>query len=117
MNIFVIGGLDVLENLSMARCLLRATGKTESRISHVKDRPGHDRRYALTCEKLERELGWKPAISLDEGLRKTMWYRTNTEWLAGVRGGEYLAYYEIHYANRGPSREVIAESGRGSPER
>jgi hypothetical protein len=65
----------------MARRLLRATGKTESLISDVRDRPGHDRRYALACEKIERELGWKPAISLDEGLRKTIeGYRTKTEW-------------------------------------
>jgi dTDP-glucose 4,6-dehydratase len=98
--------------------VLRAIGETESLLSYVKDRPGRDRRYALICEKMERELGWKPSISLDEGLRKTIeWYRTNTEWLAGVRGGEYLAYYQKHYENRGPARQPIAESGRKSPER
>ena len=81
---------DVVENLAMARRLLRARGKPESLLSHVADRPGHDRRYALDCEKIERELGWKPAVSLDDGLRQTIeWYRTNTKWLAGVRGGEY----------------------------
>jgi dTDP-glucose 4,6-dehydratase len=117
-EVYNIGGLDVLENLTMARRLLRAVGKTESLLSHVRDRPGHDRLYALTCEKIERELDWKPSISLDEGLHKTIeWYRTNTEWLAGVRGGKYLTYYQKHYDNRGPARHPIAESGRKSPER
>jgi dTDP-glucose 4,6-dehydratase len=115
-EVYNIGGQDVVENLSMARRLLRATGKSESLISHVEDRPGHDRRYALTCEKMERELGWKPAISLEEGLRQTIeWYRTNTKWMARVRSGEYLAYYQKHYANREPSRHAIEESGRKSP--
>ena len=117
-EVYNIGGLDAIENLTLARRVLRATGKTESLLSHVKDRPGHDRRYALTCEKMERELGWKPSISLDQGLHKTIeWYRTHTEWLAGVRGGEYLTYYQKHYANRGPSGQFVAESGRNSPER
>ena len=115
-EVYNIGGQDVVENLSMARRLLRATGKTESLISYVQDRPGHDRRYALTCEKMERELGWKPAISLEEGLRQTIeWYRANTKWMAAVRGGEYLAYYQKHYANRDRSRHAIKESGGGFP--
>jgi dTDP-glucose 4,6-dehydratase len=108
-----IGGLDVVENLTMAHRLLRATGKTESLLSYVKDRPGHDRRYALACDKIERELGWKPAISLDEGLRETVeWYRTNTKWLTGVRGGEYLTYYQKYYENRDSSLHAIVKSGR-----
>src|SRR6202795_2581597 len=115
-EVYNIGSQDVVENLSMARRLLRATGKTESLISHVKDRPGHDRRYALTCEKMERELGWKPAISLEEGLRQTIeWYRAHSKWMAGVRGGEYLTYYQKHYGNRDSSRHAIEESGRKSP--
>ena len=83
-EVYNIGGLDVDENLTMARHLLRPTGKPESLLSYVKDRPGHDRRYALHCDKMERELGWKPAISLDEGLRQTIdWYRDNASgWRA-----------------------------------
>jgi hypothetical protein len=78
----------------------------------VKDRPGHDRRYALKCEKMERELGWKPRIPLDEGLRQTIdWYRTNTNWVAGVRGGEYSKYYQKYYENRDSSLHAIAEVG------
>jgi dTDP-glucose 4,6-dehydratase len=114
-EVYNIGGLDVVENLTMARRLLRATGKADSLLSYVKDRPGHDRRYALTCDKIARELGWKPAISLDEGLRQTIdWYRANTKWMAGVRGGEYLTYYQKYYENRDSSLHAIAESGRKS---
>ena len=112
-EVYNIGGLDVVENLTMARRLLRATGKPESLLSHVADRPGHDRRYALSCEKIERELGWQPAISLHEGLRQTIeWYRTNTKWLGGVRGGEYRTYYQKYYENRDSSLHAITESGR-----
>jgi dTDP-glucose 4,6-dehydratase len=114
-EVYNIGGLDVVENLTMARRLLEATGKTESLISYVKDRPGHDRRYALTCDKIERELGWKPAISLDQGLRQTVdWYRANTTWMSGVRGGEYLTYYQKYYENRDSSLHAIGESVRKS---
>ena len=94
-EVYNIGGPDVIENLTMARRVLRAIGKSESLLSHVRDRPGHDRRYALSCDKIEWELGWKPTIPLDDGLRQTIeWYRANTEWVAGVRGGEYLTYYQ-----------------------
>ena len=114
-EVYNIGGPDVLENLTMARRLLRATGKTESLLSYVKDRPGHDRRYALTCAKIERELGWKPSIPLEDGLRQTIdWYRANNKWLSGVRGGEYLTYYQKYYENRDSSLHAIAESGRKS---
>jgi dTDP-glucose 4,6-dehydratase len=100
-EVYNIGGLDIVENLTMAHRLLQLTDKPETLLSYVKDRPGHDRRYALNCEKMERELGWKPATSLDEGLRRTIrWYRDNGEWIAGVRGGEYRSYYEKYYDNR-----------------
>jgi dTDP-glucose 4,6-dehydratase len=112
-EVYNIGGLDVVENLTMARRLLRAIGKPETLLSYVKDRPGHDRRYALACDKMERDLGWKPAISLDDGLRHTIdWYRTNEKWLAGVRGGEYLSYYQKYYENRDTSLHAIADSGQ-----
>jgi dTDP-glucose 4,6-dehydratase len=114
-EVYNIGGLDVLENLTMARRLLRATGRPESLLSYVKDRPGHDRRYALRCDKMEHELGWKPGISFEDGLRRTIeWYKTNTEWLTGVRGGEYRSYYEKYYENRDSSLHAIAESSRKS---
>jgi dTDP-glucose 4,6-dehydratase len=77
----------------------------------VKDRPGHDRRYALRSNKLEGELGWKPQISLDDGLLQTIdWYKNNSSWLAGVRGGEYRSYYAKYYENRDSSLREIAPS-------
>jgi dTDP-glucose 4,6-dehydratase len=112
-EVYNIGGADVVENLTMARRLLRATGKPQSLISHVADRPGHDRRYALNCEKIQTELGWKPAISLDRGLRQTIeWYRNNMKWLTEVRAGDYRTYYQKYYENRDSSLHAITESAR-----
>ncbi|MGA8035651.1 MAG: dTDP-glucose 4,6-dehydratase [Candidatus Acidiferrales bacterium] len=114
-EVYNIGGLDVVENLTMARRLLQATGKPETLLTYVKDRPGHDRRYALTCDKMERELGWKPAVSLEEGLRQTIdWYRTNTDWLAGVRGGDYRAYYDKYYENRDRTLHEFSDSPKNA---
>jgi len=111
-EVYNIGGQGLEENLTMARRILELTGKPESLLSYVQDRPGHDRRYALNCEKIQTELGWKPLISLEDGLRQTIdWYKNNEQWLDGVRGGEYLSYYEKYYENRGRSLHAIARSG------
>jgi dTDP-glucose 4,6-dehydratase len=111
-GVYNLGGVDIEENLSMARRLLRVMGKPETLLSYVQDRPGHDRRYALKCEKMKRELGWKPAISLDEGLSQTIdWYRKNTDWMDGVRGGDYRTYYEKYYVNRESSLHGLTPSG------
>jgi dTDP-glucose 4,6-dehydratase len=111
-----IGGLDVVENLTIARRLLHLIGKTESLLSYVKDRPGHDRRYALTCDKMEKHLGWKPQISLEDGLRQTIdWYKANSAWMAGVRAGDYLSYYDKYYVNRDSSLHALAPGGAKSP--
>jgi dTDP-glucose 4,6-dehydratase len=107
-EVYNLGATDVVENLEMARRLLVLMGKSESLLIHVKDRPGHDRRYALRCDKAGHELGWKPLMDLDEGLRQTAnWYAVNGEWLAGVRDGEYRTYYEKYYANRDASLAAI----------
>lgn len=111
-EVYNIGGLDLEENLTMARSILQLTGKPESLLSYVQDRPGHDRRYALNCEKIKDELGWRPLISLEDGLRQTIdWYKNAGAWLAGVRCGEYLTYYEKYYVNRERSLHAIASSG------
>jgi len=103
-EVYNIGSRETETNLAVTQQLLRLMGKPESLISFVQDRPGHDRRYALNCKKIQNELGWKPAISFEEGLRQTIvWYMANTDWLAGVRGGEYRSYYEKYYGNRDAS--------------
>ena len=110
-EIYNIGGLDIEENLGLARRVLELAERPESLISYVKDRPGHDRRYALRCRKMEEHLGWRPQISLEEGLRQTIdWYMKNSSWLEGVRGGEYRSYYEKYYDNRDSSLHAITPS-------
>jgi dTDP-glucose 4,6-dehydratase len=108
-EVYNIGGMDIEENLDMARRLLRLTNRPETLLTYVKDRPGHDRRYALSCQKMKDHLGWTPKISLDEGIRQTIdWYKTNTKWLAGVRGGDYRSYYQKYYENRDSSLQDLA---------
>ena len=107
-----IGGPDVEENLTMVRRILQLTGKSESLLSYVTDRPGHDRRYALNCKKIETQLGWRPQISLENGLRETIaWYKANPRWLENILAGEYLSYYEKYYENRDSSLQAIADGG------
>jgi dTDP-glucose 4,6-dehydratase len=110
-----LGGRDIVDNLSMARRLLQVMGKPERLLSFVEDRPGHDRRYALRCTKIENELGWRPTISLEDGLRQTIeWYKNHGDWLKGVRDGDYRSYYERYYDNRESSLRAIAEPVPGS---
>ena len=110
-EIYNIGGAGIQDNLSMATNILTLTGRPATLLSHVKDRPGHDRRYALDCTKIEKELGWKPRISLNEGLQRTIeWYRANGAWLAGVRTGQYRSYYEKYYHNRDSSLDALTRS-------
>lgn len=110
-EIYNLGGADIEENLRMAKRVLRAMSKPETLLSFVKDRPGHDRRYALDSSKAEAELAWQRTISLDEGLRRTVeWYESNHDWLASVNAGEYRSYYEKYYENRDSSLRVIART-------
>jgi dTDP-glucose 4,6-dehydratase len=76
----------------------RAEGTSEQLISYIKDRPGHDRRYAIDATKINRELGWKPSVTFEEGLSKTIdWYLSNEEWMDHVTSGDYQRYYELQY--------------------
>jgi dTDP-glucose 4,6-dehydratase len=76
----------------------RPAGQSAQLITFVKDRPGHDKRYAIDASKIERELGWKPSVTFEEGLARTVdWYLTNPEWLANVTSGAYQQYYEKQY--------------------
>lgn len=100
-EVYNIGGSMALPNVDVVKQILAATGKPDSLMVTVTDRPGHDRRYALSSEKLEHETGWKPIVPFPEGLAKTIaWYRENRDWVARVQSGEYQKYYESNYANR-----------------
>lgn len=93
-----IGGMNPIPNLELLRRLLAVLGKGENLLTYVKDRLGHDRRYAVDCTRIQRELGWRPSVDLDEGLRSTVaWYRDNPEWVRRTRSGEYRQYYERVY--------------------
>ncbi len=100
-EIYNIGGSRALPNIEVVKRILDAVGKPHSLMQTVKDRPGHDRRYALSSEKLMRETGWKPEKPFEEGLQAIIeWYRRNAAWIAHVKSGEYQTYYERNYANR-----------------
>ena len=104
-EIYNIGGNRSLPNMEVVRRVLKLTGKPDSLIQYVPDRPGHDRRYALSSAKLMRETAWRPVMDFEAGLSRTIeWYRQNTSWVARVRSGEYLAYYEKNYGDRAVAR-------------
>ncbi|MBM3756198.1 MAG: dTDP-glucose 4,6-dehydratase [Acidobacteria bacterium] len=100
-EVYNIGGSRALPNIEVVKRILAATGRGEDLIAYVKDRPGHDRRYAITSEKVETETGWKPRVEFESGLARTVaWYRDNPQWIANVRSGAYRDFYEKNYSNR-----------------
>jgi dTDP-glucose 4,6-dehydratase len=93
-----VGGPDECENIEVVKRILALTGRDASLIEYVKDRPGHDRRYSLSSDKLREELGWEPQVRFAEGIERTVrWYEDNEWWWEPIRSGEYRAYYEQHY--------------------
>src|SRR5262245_35221114 len=93
-EIYNIGGNCSLPNITVVRKILAATGMPESLLKTVEDRPGHDRRYALSSEKVMRKTGWAPQVDFETGLALTVkWYRENAAWVRNVKSGEYLTYY------------------------
>ncbi len=101
-EIYNIGGNRALPNLDVVKKILAATGKPESLLETVEDRPGHDRRYALSSEKIMRETGWLPQVEFERGLEMTIaWYRQNAAWVERVRSGAYRDYYAKNYEQRG----------------
>ena len=104
-----IGGFNEWKNIDLVKILCslmddklgREKGTSEKLITYVKDRPGHDRRYAIDATKINAELGWKPSVTFEEGVSETIdWYLTNTDWLNNVTSGNYSHYYESMYVNR-----------------
>lgn len=100
-EVYNIGGRSEMPNLQVAKTILDRLEKPHSLIRYVKDRPGHDRRYAMDISKIERDLGWKPSVSFGEGISHTIeWYQAHEEWWRKIKTGEYLKYYERMYGNR-----------------
>jgi len=100
-EIYNIGGCNEKANLEVINLILDRLGKPKSLIRHVTDRPGHDRRYAIDAGKIIGELGWKPSLSFEQGINKTIdWYLENQGWLRNVVSGDYQSYYESMYENR-----------------
>ncbi|HKZ67656.1 MAG TPA: dTDP-glucose 4,6-dehydratase [Chitinophagaceae bacterium] len=102
-----IGGFNEWKNIDLVKLLCKqmdeklgnASGTSEQLITYVKDRPGHDRRYAIDATKINKELGWQPSVTFEEGLSQTIdWYLQNTEWLKHIVSGEYLEYYQKQYS-------------------
>jgi dTDP-glucose 4,6-dehydratase len=103
-----IGGFNEWKNIDLVKLLCqlmdeklnRKKGESEQLITYIKDRPGHDRRYAIDATKINKELGWQPSVTFEEGLAQTIdWYLQNTEWLEHVTSGSYQKYYEEMYEN------------------
>ncbi len=100
-EVYNIGGHNERTNLEVVKTILRALDKPESLIRFVKDRPGHDRRYAIDPTKLETELGWKPQYTFDTGIQQTIqWYLNHQEWWKNILSGEYSKYFDKMYGNR-----------------
>ncbi len=104
-----IGGFNEWQNIDLIKILCkqmdeklgREAGESEKLISYVTDRPGHDRRYAIDATKINQELGWKPSVTFEEGLSKTIdWYLSNMDWLEHITSGDYQKYYQEMYAGR-----------------
>jgi len=100
-RIYNIGGCNEKTNLEVVGIILDRLGKSKSLIKHVKDRPGHDRRYAIDASKIINELGWRPSVTFEEGIEQTIdWYVNNKTWLDNVVSGEYQKYYQQMYKDR-----------------
>lgn len=100
-QVYNFGGNAEEPNIGVVRTLLAILGKPESLITHVTDRPGHDKRYAMDFSLASRELGFAPTLSFKDGLKKTLaWYEANTEWLAQVQSGEYQTFMDTWYKER-----------------
>jgi dTDP-glucose 4,6-dehydratase len=107
-EVYNIGGRNEWPNIEIVKTLLRILGKPESLIRYVKDRLGHDRRYGIDPAKIESEIGWRPRIDFETGLKQTVaWYVDHRDWQAAILSGEYRKFYELYYRDR-------LEGARGS---
>lgn len=100
-EIYNIGGDNQQYNIDITKIILKHLGKDQSYIEYVTDRPGHDRRYAIDATKIKQQLGWKPQVPFEDGLRNTIeWYIKNKSWWSAIKTGQYLSYYQKQYGSR-----------------
>lgn len=100
-EVYNIGASQEMKNIDIVKLVLKSLNKTEELIEYVKDRPGHDRRYAIDSTKIRTELGWEPCYQFDEAIVRTIeWYKSNKSWWERIISGEYQKYYELQYVNR-----------------
>jgi len=99
-EVYNIGGNNEYPNIDIVRLILKELGKPESLMKFVKDRPGHDRRYAIDAGKIKRELGWEPRFTFEQALPMTIaWYQSHSLWMQRVRSGDYRDYYARQYGS------------------
>ena len=97
-GIYNIGGNNEKTNMEIVKLIVSTLGKSEDLIKHVKDRPGHDRRYAIDNTKIKTELGWEPSHIFERGIKETIqWYIDNNQWIESIASGDYSKYYEHMY--------------------
>ncbi len=100
-EVYNIGASREMKNIEIVKLILTKLGKGEDLIEYVKDRPGHDRRYAIDSSKIQNELGWKPTFEFEQAISDTIdWYLQNKNWWERIISGEYQKYYEVQYKNR-----------------
>jgi dTDP-glucose 4,6-dehydratase len=101
-EVYNVGGNNEITNRVITETLIREMGKKwDDCVTYVKDRPGHDRRYAIDASKIKNELGWSPKYKFEEAIKTTVqWYKDNQPWWRAIKSGEYLKYYEAQYAAR-----------------
>ncbi len=99
-EVYNVGGNNEKANIEIVKLIINTLGKSENLIKYVKDRPGHDRRYAIDNTKITTQLGWEPAYTFEQGMKETIeWYLNNTEWIDNIISGDYANYYDKMYSN------------------
>jgi len=100
-EVYNIGSGQEKTNLDVVRAVLKLLGKPESLITYVKDRPGHDRRYAMDCSKIQKEWGWQSEVEFHSGIAQTIdWYKSHQDWMSEIKDASYLSYYDRMYTHR-----------------
>ncbi|MFC0904986.1 dTDP-glucose 4,6-dehydratase [Clostridium sp. MT-14] len=109
-EVYNIGGNNEKANIDIVKLIVKTVGKSQSLIKHIKDRPGHDRRYAIDSTKIKTQLGWKPKYTFEQGMEETIsWYLKNTKWVENIVSGNYKKYYKKMYSNFDSNAEDIKE--------